>query len=341
MNIVFKNKEMDQFINSEGINYFLGANQSGKTYILELLKDGFTGQNKNFLIDGLPISKNDYNIIYFDDTTDFSNEFKFTKNNNFRKLIYDNILQELDEDNILEKVNNIFNKIDDKVNNYLDLKINSKSDNNIKFDIEIDNINDIVDKFTNIYIDNYILNEDNIPRSTRRKLIYELLLLKLDENDKPNIVIIDNFDLYLDYENTGKIIRLIEKYVSSNDNTHFFLSSSNNIYELIKNKNSIFHTKDNKIIKINDLKSIIEDALIKEAYINDKENDKNIEEYRNNNAILYIDEIDNKYKEIMNKQQYNMGKLYINSNIDINEMIFCENLFYYYFFEFLNKELNK
>lgn len=341
MNIVFKNNKLNQFINSSGINYFLGGNQSGKTCILELLKERFEAQNKDFLVEGVQISKNEYNVIYFDDSTDFSNEFKFTKNNNFRKLIYDNILKELDEDNILEKVNNIFDKIDNEVNNYLDIKINSKSDNNIKFDIEINNINDIVDKFTNIYIDNYILNEDNIPRSTKRKLIYELLLLKLDSSDKTNIVIIDNFDLYLDYNNTRKIIKLIEKYSIENKDTHFFLSSSNNIYELIKDKSTIFHIVNNRITRINNIKLIIEEALIRKDFVKNSNVKNNFEEYKSKNSILYIDEIDNKYNEIIKNQQYNIGKLYVNNKIDIANIINCENEFYYYFYKVLEEELNK
>jgi len=85
--------------------------------------------------------------------------------------------------------------------------LNKKQEEKICFDIEITDVNDIIDKFTNIYIDNYLLKDSNMPRSTRRKLIYNLLLFELNKSKNyTNIVFIDNFDLYLDTENTKKII---------------------------------------------------------------------------------------------------------------------------------------
>lgn len=340
MNIIFESNKKIQTIENNGVNYFLGTNQSGKTYILNQIKSGFSSQNKEFKVNGIQIDKNNYNVIYFDDTTDFSNEFKFTKNNHFRKIIYENIINELDEQEILDKVNIIFNKIDKKVNKLLDIKINSKTDNNIKFDIEINDINDIVDKFTNIYIDNYILNEETIPKSTRRKLIYELLLLKLDDSIKTNIVIIDNFDLYLDYDNTKKTINMIEEYAKNNNNTYFFLSTSNNIYEHINEKEAIYHTYKNNISKITDIKKIIEEALLYESY-NKEHNMIDFETYKTEKAILFINEIDEKYKEIYNSQQHNIGKIYISNKETIEENYRHPKSFYDYLYLEINKEINK
>ncbi len=78
----------------------------------------------------------------------------------------------------------------------------------------------------------FLLNDSSISKSMKRKLLYQLYFFrhkKLD--DKPTIVIINNFDVYL---NTNEIINLLNTIDNlSNDNCHFILSSCNNIFEYL------------------------------------------------------------------------------------------------------------
>lgn len=342
MDIVYKLDDKNQFMQNKGITYLLGANQSGKSYILSLLKDGFLGKYKDFSVGNLAVAKNEYNVIFLDDVTDFNGEFKFTKNNVFRDLIYSSVLNNINETKLLKDVNDLFDKIDTKVNQYLEVNINKKQEEKMYFDIEITDVNDIIDKFTNIYIDNYLLKESNIPRSIKRKLIYNLLLFELNKGESiDNIVIIDNFDLYLDYENTKKIINKLNEYHIKNPNTYFFVSSSNNLYELIDDKSSIYHVNNNEIYHIEDLYKIIERALLRESY---DSSDKSLgfDEYLVENTQLFSFDIKKKYDEIMCFDQHEIGKVYISNNIKLlnkydnknKELsIYCKNKFYQYFYE--------
>lgn len=349
MNVVFKNEDKEQFLVNDGILYFLSPNQSGKTFYLDLIKEGFLGQSKNFLVNNLKPEKNQYNVIYLDDTTDFNEVFKFTKNNLFRELIYSSVLNNINETKILQEVNELFNKIDIKVNRFLDININKKQEEKMRFDINITDVNSIIDKFTNIYIDNYLIKESNIPRSIKRKLIYNLLLFELKKSEsRDNIVIIDNFDLYLDAENTKRIITKLQEYRKKNKNTYFFLSTNNNIYDLIDDKKSIYSIRNKKSIRIEKMEDNIEISLLKTYYEKEK-TDIPFEQFINDNIVLNKEEIAKKQKEINYNCQHDIGKIYTSNhvklvtNLETNPeeiIIYCKDAFYLHFYEELLKKFD-
>lgn len=350
MDIVFKNEGKDNYIKNNGIIYILGPNQCGKTHILNLIKDGFLGKNKDILVNNMNINKSDYNVIYYDDTTDFSNEFKFNKTNIFRDLIYSKVLDNISETKLLKEVNNLFDRIDAKVNQFLDINVNKKQEEKINFDIEIDDINEIIDKFTNIYIDNYLIKDSNISRSKRRKLIYNLLLFELKKsNTNYNVVFIDNFDLYLDLENTKKVINMLTEYHNKNNNTYFFLTSSNNIFEFIEYKMSIYHIHNYHLTHIDNMEDIVTNCFIKVSYLKQKSNEE-YEKFYLDNVDLYKEDIKSKINEILCLFQSEIGKLYISDkvklvnkyNVNADELtIYYPNMFYRYLFEKLYNKLNE
>lgn len=324
MDIVLKTGNTINYIKNEGVVYILGPNQSGKTYILNFLKEGFLGKKEEMQVNNLKVHKEDYNVFYYDDTTDFTTEFKFAKNNVFRELIYKDILENINEARILKEVNILFDKIDQRVNSFLEINMNKNQEEKVKFEIEIQDINEIIDRFTNIYIDNYFIKDSNIPRSTKRKLIYNLLLLELRrKKTKNNIVIIDNFDIYLDLDNTKKIIKKLTTYHQKNPNTFFILSSSNNIYELINDKSSIYRVNNNKLTHINDIDKIITKAI----YMSNSNLDFN--------DILYQDEIAKRKKEVSLFHNNEIGKLYISNGLNDNNLItnYCHDKFYNQFYK--------
>ena len=208
---------------------FFGKNSNYKNKVINNITNGLLGKTKNILIDGKNYNAKDFYIINIDEENDFSNEFKFTKSNTLKQLIYNDVISKINEEKIIKYTNEIFDVIDDKVNNLLDRKVNKKSDNNISFQIEIPDVNSIIDKFTNIYIDDVLLGDSEISKSMKRKLLYQLYFLDIKKlNDKPIIVIINNFDVYL---SSSEIINLLNTINNlSNDNCHFILSSCNNIF---------------------------------------------------------------------------------------------------------------
>lgn len=339
MDICLKNGDNVVYLENNGIVFLLGPNQCGKTYFLKMLQQGFEGKQEDFKVNNTCVGKSDYSTILLDDITDFANEFKFTKNNLFRELIYSSVLNIINEDKLLKDVNDVFDRIDRKVNRYLDLNVNKNRKENLKFDIEINKVDDIIDKFTNIYIDDYLLKEDKIPRSVKRKLIFNLLFLELDnKEDVNNIILIDNFDLYLDIENTLDIIKLLQNYHKNHLNTYFFLTTNSNIYPYINNKESVYHINSGNLLRIKNINELVEASYI-EAIMMEK-NNKMVSDL--DVAFLYQDNIVKEQENVLSNLQNEIGKIYVSREIEIvnNNLpkldklcIVCKSTFEYVFFK--------
>ena len=75
------------------------------------------GKNKNILINGNTYNSKNFNIISINEENDFTNEFKFTKNNTLKQIIYNDAINKINEEKIVKYTNEIFDVIDEKVNN--------------------------------------------------------------------------------------------------------------------------------------------------------------------------------------------------------------------------------
>lgn len=285
-----------------------GKNSIDKSNFLNIIKNGFLGKDKKVLLNGKIIDSKDYNVICIDEETDFTTEFKFTKNNILKQMIYDDVISKINEEKIVQYTNEIFDAIDDKINLLLERKINKKSDNNISFQIEVPNVNSIIDKFTNIYIDNILLDNADVTKSMKRKLLYQLSFWETEnKNDKINIVIIDNFDVYL---SSNEIIDVLNKITKlSNDRCHFILTSCNNIFEYLPINFFQIYKFTNKIIPFNRIDEGIKNYIIKKEYSKIK-NDITYEDYyeKNEQYILNSD-IDLIRDKAINKYSYIIGKI--------------------------------
>lgn len=333
MEIVINIENNQNVINLNQNVIFFGKNSSYKSEVMNHLTSCLLGKDKNILIDGKNYNSKDFDIISIDEENDFSNEFKFTKSNTLKQIIYSDVTNKINEDKIIKYTNEIFDVIDEKVNTLLDRKINRKSDNNISFQIEIPNVNSIIDKFTNIYIDNVLLNDSKISKSMKRKLLYQLYFLDIKENaDKPIIVIINNFDAYL---NNNEIIKLLNTIsVLSNENCHFILSSCNNIFEYINIEEYSIYKITDKIINYKVINEAIKQYLLKNEY-NKIQQDINFDLFcLENEALITNDEIESINNKIINKYPTIISKILNSDNIKIvlsrpkniiSEYIICNN----------------
>lgn len=295
---------------------FFGKNSNYKNKVINNLTNGLLGKIKNILIDGKNYNAKDFYIINIDEENDFSNEFKFTKSNTLKQLIYNDVISKINEEKIIKYTNEIFDVIDDKVNNLLDRKVNKKSDNNISFQIEIPDVNSIIDKFTNIYIDDVLLCDSEISKSMKRKLLYQLYFLDIKKlNDKPIIVIINNFDVYL---NSSEIINLLNTINNlSNDNCHFILSSCNNIFEYLDTgKYSIYKITD-KIIDFNVIEDAIKIYLLRNEFNKISDNISFNDFYLENESLITYDEILNIRNKIINKYPTLISKILNSDSIKV------------------------
>ncbi len=312
---------------------FFGKNSNYKNKVINTLNNCLVGKNKNILINGNTYNSKNFNIISINEENDFTNEFKFTKNNTLKQIIYNDAINKINEEKIVKYTNEIFDVIDEKVNNLLDRKINKKSDSNISFQIEIPDINSIIDKFTNIYIDDVLLNDSIISKSMKRKLLYQLYFLDIKKIDnQPTIVIINNFDVYL---NTNEIINLLNAIDNlSNENCHFILSSCNNIFEYININNYNIYKITDKIINFNIIDEAIKNYILRVEYNKDNSNITFDDFCINNESLITTEEISNIKKNIINKYSNQISKILNSDSIKIVlhkpknitcEYIICDN----------------
>lgn len=330
MEITLRNNNNDYLITLERNTILFGQNSAFKTNFINNLLDGFNNKKKNILINGNKFEPKDYNVICIDEEKDFTNEFKFTKTNTLKQLIYKDIINKINGDKLISYTNEIFDVIDEKVNHLLDRKINKNNDNNISFEIEIPDINSIIDKFTNIYIDNILINSNEITKSTKRKLLYQLYFLDIKNNsDKINIVIINNFDAYLNSNEVISLLNTINKL--SNDNCHFILTTSTNIFEYISLDKFSVYKITNKLLSLNRINEAIKIYLLKKEYIDNIDFDKY---YLENENLILEEDIDKIKFKILNNYPHLISKILNSTNIKISlikpknitcEYIICEN----------------
>ena len=229
----------------DNVLFINGSNKSGKTKLLKLLEKGAIGELDNFYINNNKVYKNDYQVLFIGDYNNFATDFKLTKANTFKKLIYDDIIEKINTENILNKTNEIFNIIDDRINETISKNELTK---NLKFNINIDSVDKIIEKFTNIYIDDYLLDDKITPRSSLRKLLINLTLYQIEKSERDNIIVfIDDLDNSFDELELFNLIKTLE----NNNKAKFIVSSSRNIYSYVKNKKEQYK-KNVALFKINE-----------------------------------------------------------------------------------------
>lgn len=293
-----------------------GANKTGKTKILKTIEKGLNGELDNFFVNNNRIYKGDYNTIYIGDYNNFATDFKLTKSNTFKKLIYDDTLNSVNEEDMLKRVNSIFNTIDEKINNSI---TNNDLLKDIKFNINIDSVDKIIEKFTDIYIEDYLLDDKITPRSVLRKLLINLTLFQTTKtNSNNNIIIIDDIDISLDEKEIFNLIKLFEK----NENIKFIISSSRNIYPYIKEKSNVYKLHNNNLKNIVNIDGCIKETLITNEY-NKTQSKDNYESFYEENEYL-INEEDMTYfkNKIIPNLSHQIGLMYSN---DLNDIDF-ENI---------------
>lgn len=315
MQIMWEEYNKTKVLNlKDGINLVFSSGNTNKRIIFNNLNNYFNGKNKDFIVNGKRIDKDDFNVIYYDEESDFNNEFSFTKNNALRSLIYNSIIESINTDKILKDVNNIFNNVDNKINSMINRNINKKYNDKLKLDINITSIESIISKYTDIYINDYLISNKNLSKEQKRKIIYQTLLYQIKNSNKTNIVIIDNFDIYLD---SLDAIKLIDKFKKIN-NTIFILSTINNIYEFTDENINIYKYANNTFISFNNIKSIIRD------YFENMNIKLLIDSDVNSFYLKYYNNIKNKIGVILTSNEVTLTKKYP-KNINKKYIIYNDN----------------
>ena len=308
MNIRYKDMYSFEFDNVLFIN---GSNKSGKTKLLKLLEKGAIGELENFYINNNKVYKNDYQVLFIGNYNNFATDFKLTKANTFKKLIYDDIIEKMNTENILNKTNEIFNIIDDKINETISKNELTK---NLKFNINIDSIDKIIEKFTNIYIDDYLLDDKITPRSSLRKLLINLTLYQIEKLDRDNIIVfIDDIDNSFDELELFNLIKTLE----TNNKAKFIVSSSRNIYPYVKNKKDIYKINNQKTKNIVNIESCIKQSIITNEYKEQNIKDDFNTFFEENEYLINDEDINYFNKKILPSLNYQIGLIYCNDELEI------------------------
>ena len=308
MNIRYKDMYSFEFDNVLFIN---GSNKSGKTKLLKLLEKGAIGELENFYINNNKVYKNDFQVLFIGDYNNFATDFKLSKANTFKKLIYDDIIEKINTENILNKTNEIFNIIDDKINETISKNELTK---NLKFNIYIDSVDKIIEKFTNIYIDDYLLDDKITPRSSLRKLLINLTLYQIEKLGRDNIIVfIDDIDNSFDELELFNLIKTLE----TNNKAKFIVSSSRNIYPYVKNKKDIYKIYKQKTKNIVNIESCIKQSIITNEYKEQNIKDDFNTFFEENEYLINDEDINYFNKKILPSLNYQIGLIYCNDELEI------------------------
>lgn len=308
MNIRYKDMYSFEF---DSVLFINGSNKSGKTKLLKLLEKGAIGELDNFYINNNKVYKNDYQVLFIGDYNNFATDFKLTKANTFKKLIYDDIIEKINTENILNKTNEIFNIIDDRINETISKNELTK---NLKFNINIDSVDKIIEKFTNIYIDDYLLDDKITPRSSLRKLLINLTLYQIEKSERNNIIVfIDDLDNSFDELELFNLIKTLE----NNNKAKFIVSSSRNIYSYVKNKKDIYKIYNQKTKNIVNVESCIKLAIIMNEYKEQNIKDDFNTFFEENEYLINDEDINYFNKKILPSLNYQIGLIYCNDELEI------------------------
>lgn len=321
--MIFNNEELN--FSFERAAIILGSNNSGKTYLINTLVKGFEGNLDDFQINNLKVYKGDYKVILLNDEMNFETEFKFSKTNELKKIICDEIIEKYinekgSEEIILESLNETFLQIGNDINKWLEENINCNINNNVNFSLKFDNIDKIIERFAEIYINDATLKEKKSPKSLLREILFYLLIILSEKTGYDNtIFLIDNIECYLATELLIKFINIINQITEKNPNIKFIITSSDsNLYKVVQEKFDVYKIYNNKLYKLNKIDNIIKNTIILNEYLILNDNEISLNSFFEQNEHLIIEEDITIFK---NKHYYpnleKIGILYTSNNCQI------------------------
>lgn len=226
------------------INLFMGYSGSGKTTLLSDLYLLFSGKAKDFLINGLPIKANDFNVINISSFEDISNHFKPNSKSLIKKYlasqIYSNQFQ-----NDCKAISDSLKRITEELSSYLipilpDLDFSLPSDD--AFDIVLNNI---------------AISTREEYYSYYRIALFSLISEISKKEKKKTIVLIDDFESCLGEECFLQVLDVMTK-----TNAYFFLTSGKALPQKILSTDlSLYALREGKVIPFPSPYNLISDSI--------------------------------------------------------------------------------
>lgn len=295
-------KTYNIYNNFSKINIIFGPNSSGKSTIVNNLELIFSGKDKTSTINDQIIDKNSFNIIKIDSEFAISDLLKLTSKN-----VYKNKLKEIINSPELDLQKQYIEENLSKIQEILNSTINK--DSILKWKIKEQETDDL--------LLNLIEGEINASKSEQN-----ILFIKEKTNtiEKENIILIDDFDAFLNEDSILKILDILNSISA----TSFIFTNKPESLFYSYNKYSNYVCRNSKIIELNTLLSI-------------ENNNQNLTEYILN--ALYDQTKINSLN--LEKHVYSIGRILVNQNINLvykseplnNQInIYCSNENEYYIF---------
>ncbi|NLM63366.1 MAG: ATP-binding protein [Mollicutes bacterium] len=315
INMEFNNELIN--LKFDGICLILGENNQGKTYLLNKIAEGLNGNLKEkFEVNGLKIYKGDYEVIKVSDLDILGTELKLSKSNVFRKKIYGEIVDKMDkniEQKYLDKLNSILDDINTEVNNKLD---NILYNNSLKLITKFDSLNAIVERFTDIYVNDNLYNEKIISKGESRELIYKLILSLIDSKKENQVLLIDGIDNYLAGELLINFINQIKKLCKNNVKI-IITGISPILFKYFFGIAKIYKIKNFKLSCIHDFKSVIINTILQVEHSKKTFNMPFDSFAEQNMELITDDDIKYIYDNYIYYNLINIGILYCSNNIKL------------------------
>lgn len=241
--LVLFSEEKRKNIYFSNINFIFGYSESGKTTRLEDLKQIFSGKSKKYLINGIPIKPDDFNIISISTKEDINSHLKLSSKSLIKKYLSESSYS-LDFMSLCNNVEVSLEKIIDELNHKMNFFLPNST------------ITAKESKTLDLILDNISINLDNSSSSYTRNSLFALLKIIAKETQN-TIIFIDDFDYGLDEENVIRFIDMIK-----NINAYFFLTSGRAITQsIIDNECSIFAVRNQKLMPIPNISDLINISL--------------------------------------------------------------------------------
>lgn len=293
----------------------IGNSRSGKTEILNTLEQGLKGKINEFYVDDQKVNNDSFQVTYLQEYFNLKESLKLSKTSTLRNLLIQNINKNIINSNqknyqtismkLTELHENFYNLLNESSFNFLNKNDVINNNLELKANLEIFSINNIIDKLLKIQIinneTNNIIDEENYSHFMLRILLFNILKNSLNFSDKlrPTIILIDLPELYGTPKILFELNKWFNKLLAKNITLIIVSNSPEYLISLKPSLNSINLINNNHIITIENLSVIIKDAIILFSFW--ESNQRDLISYKNNlfslideediqNEIKYIEE---------------------------------------------------